>query len=81
MKLVEVKEIPKRRAGHNLYDMLTEFMMSDSSIVRVDITEADYKSATVGYGCIRTAVRKYRYPIKVCMRKNEIYLKKISEES
>ena len=78
MKLVKVKELPKKIAArHNLQDIIQEFVNSDSRIVKIDIENHEYKNTRCLYGCIRVAVKRSKHPIKVHMRKDVVYLEKI----
>ena len=77
MKLVDVKEIPKRTAKHHLQKMLADFMESDSSIVMIELNAGEYKSASVCCNCLRVAIKRMRFPIKVHIRNQRVYMKKI----
>lgn len=77
MKLIPVKVIPPRRSRHNLQDFLDAFMSGNDEIVKIDLNEHDYASAKVCYACMRAAVRRSRYYIRVAVRGGEVYLQKV----
>ncbi len=77
MKMVPVNEIPRRRR-HELQDMIAEFVNGDDNIVKIEFTDYDYKSARVCYCCLGNAVRRSGFQhIKVAIRGNEVYLRKV----
>ena len=78
MKLVKVKELPKASVRvHDLQAIIQEFVNSDSRISKLDIDDHDYKSVQVCYNVMCTAVRRSRHPVKVHIRKGNVYLEKI----
>lgn len=77
MKLIPVESVPKRRGKHRLQDMITGFVNSDDKIVRIDFNEHDYKSARICRSCIGSAVKRSGHPIRVSIRGNEVFMRKI----
>jgi len=77
MKFIPVDSVPDRRYRHPLQDMIEEFSNGENDIVKVDITERDYKSARSCYSCLHAAIKKSRHPVKVMFRDGEVFLSKI----
>lgn len=75
MKLVSAKEIPaKRRSKKKLCIFLEMFYESGMSIAKVIFDDHDYKSAKACYNSLQRAAKRYKLPIKVYMRRDEVYL-------
>ena len=78
MNLVPVDDVPERRADrHNLQNFIEEFVNSGAKIVRIDLSEHDYKSYKVCASCMHTAVKRSKHLIKVLIREGNVYLKKL----
>ena len=78
MKLVKVKELPKKKASkHKLQDIIREFVNGDERIVKIDIDAHEYKSIYVCYSCMGVAAKRSKHPIKVHIRNGVVYLEKI----
>lgn len=78
MKFVKVDVVPKRRHGrHDLQGLLGVFMNSGNKIVKVDFNDRDYALPNVCANCIRVAIKRLGYPIKVMQRDKEVYLVKV----
>lgn len=77
MKLIPVDSVPKWRGRHDLQGMIAEFVNGDDKIVRIDFNEHDYKSAIVCRACIGLAVKRSGHPIRVSIRGNEVFMRKI----
>ncbi len=77
MKMTPVEKVPGKN-GHygDLQGMLKEFMAMDAKVVRLDVD--GYKSSTVAASCIRLAIRRSGYPIKLARRGEFVYLSKVS---
>ena len=77
MKLIPTEVLPKKKcARHDLQGLIHGFVDGGDNIVRVDITETDYKSPRVCYSCMTAAVRRSGYPVKVRIRNSQVYLVK-----
>ena len=74
MKFVKVKEIPGVKKYHPLKNRWEEFMAMNVKVVKVDLDEREYKSATVAAGVMQASIKRHGYPITVVRRGNEIYL-------
>lgn len=78
MKLTVVNEVPEARHGKkNLQEIIDGFNDSDAKCVKIEFDDHDYSSFKVGTACMRTAVKRSRYPIQVCQRDNNLYLRKL----
>lgn len=78
MKIVEVKEIPRRRTHkHNLIDFLEEFMDSDMHSAKVEFTSDDYCSVISCYKNMFRSAKDHGFPIKVLLRSDNVYLEKL----
>jgi hypothetical protein len=79
MKLVAVESVPNRHrtSKHRLQDTLAEFINGESDIVRIELSDHDYKSAIVCYNCMYAAVKRSGYRIKVLFRDGNVYLTKM----
>lgn len=73
MKLVEVEDVPKRKAKNcNLRMLLNEFMSSSSEIVKVEGLE--HKNVNIARSCFWRSITTGGYPISVKVRGNDLYL-------
>lgn len=78
MKLIPVETVPRRKSSrHDLQNLIVEFMDGDADIVKIDLGEHDYRSAKVCRSCLGAAVKRAGYPIKVMLREDIVYLKKM----
>jgi hypothetical protein len=78
IKLVEVKEIPKRRCGkHHLANFLDEFMKSDMKLAKIEYRDRDYVNVKSCYTCCYRAAKHSGFPIKVLLRGENVYLVKL----
>lgn len=77
MKLVEVKEIPRRKDKHNLQGMIKEFVESAYMAVMVDVGEDEYANHHSFDNAIRLAVKRSGYAIQVHSICGTLYLVKI----
>ena len=75
MRFTEVKEVPKVR-GRNvlLVKELEEFVNMGVKNVKVTFTPGEYKNSNSCQATLHKAIKKEHLPIKVIMRKGEIYL-------
>lgn len=74
MKLVAVKELPgKGTSKKKLKALFDEFLNMNVQIARVDLSEHDYKNATVAAQVLGVAVKRWVVPITVTRRGDEIY--------
>ncbi len=77
MKMTPVDKVPGRnKPKKHLQMMLDEFMKSEASVVRLNISPDDYSNLIVARSCIAIAATRSGYPIKVFKRKDDIYLSK-----
>ena len=76
MKLIPVDFIPDKRRYHKLQDLIEEFVNGPYEVVKCQFEEGDYKSANVCGCCLRVAVTRSRYKLKVFKRGDEVYLAK-----
>lgn len=76
MKLIPVDFIPRKRGKHKLQELIQEFVDSDARIVKVDFSEADYKSAAVCRSCLGVAIARSQCSIKAIRRGDEVFLSK-----
>lgn len=77
MKLIPVESIPKKRARHNLQDLIQEFVNGDAEIVKVDFSDQDYKSGKVCRSCLWSAVKRSGHHVRVSLRNDEVFLTKL----
>lgn len=73
MKGIIVCDVPVVR-NHNLKRFLADFMLTKSKHYKVEIEEGEYKNANVAYESLRLAIKRQKHPIKISIRKGEIYL-------
>lgn len=79
LKAVESVPQEKRRSKHKLLDFIEEFENSKLKVAKVDFNDTDYKKPLYCYKSLYNAVRYYkRKGIKVYLRGEEVYLKKVS---
>lgn len=77
MKLIPVEAVPQRRSRHHLQDLIEEFVRSDAKVVKIDLSEHDYKSAKVCRSCLGIAAKRFGHTIKVSLREGVVYLSKV----
>lgn len=78
MKLVKVKDIPKRvYVTHDLQAMINEFVNSDHRYAKVDIGDNEYTSPTSCSESLRHAIKRSGHSLKVHCIKGIVYLEKI----
>lgn len=81
MKLIPVNEIPKKSTTKKrLQSLIEEFVDSTDTMVRIDFTPDDYKSATVCCSCMRIAIKRSGRPIGATLRSGKVYLYKILQQ-
>lgn len=68
-----VCEIPGKRK-HRLQQFLADFMDAGTKHYEVLLEADDYKSARVARNCLSIAAKNGRYPIKVSIRGNRVFL-------
>lgn len=73
MKGIIVCEVPGV-VNHNLKRFLEDFMLANVKHFKVEYTEGEYKDSNVAYESLRIAAKRHKQPIKVSIRKGEIYL-------
>lgn len=76
MKLIPTDHIPEKRRKHNLQGLIEEFVRGPHEVVKCQFTEDDYKSPDVCATCLRNAVRRSKYSVRVIERGDEVYLAK-----
>lgn len=74
MKFVEVKEVPGVRQDNLLKSKWVEFMAMNVKVAKVDLSEHEYKSATVAQSVMSVSIKRFGYPITVTRRGDELYL-------
>lgn len=74
MKFVEVKEVPGVRQNNPLKSKWVEFMAMNVKVAKVDLSEHEYKSATVAQSVMSVSIKRFGYPITVTRRGDELYL-------
>ncbi len=79
IKLLPVNSVPRKITKNSLQPFLDEFMEGEAEIVQILFGEKDYKSAKVCMGVWGVAVKRSKYPIKVTMRGDKVFLVKILE--
>ncbi len=78
MKFIQVDSIPKRNAyRHSLQAYIDDFVNSDAQFVQIELSENDYKSYRICANCFRVAIKRSMLPIKVYVRKGNVYLGKL----
>lgn len=77
MKLVPTDKIPEvKRTYNNLQEIIEGFVNGPYEVVKVQLKEGEYKNAKSCAGCLRIAVKRSRYSVKVFQRGNDVYLSK-----
>ena len=80
MVLGRIESLPKKRGTlNNLQGILRDFMDSGYGLTRVTLTELDrpYKSIYSFRASLCCAVKRSRYPVRVKMRGEEVFLIRI----
>ena len=79
MRYVKVDAVPEKRVGYNdLQGIIKAFMSYDSiEVARLDWKDNEYKDSLSCYKSLMSAVKRSGENIKVCLRGNEVYMKKI----
>lgn len=76
MKLIPTDYIPEKRQKHKLQNLIEEFVHSPYKVVKCQFTKDDYISPVVCATCLRNAIRRSKYSVKVHKRGDEVYLAK-----
>lgn len=78
MILTPVEKLPdkdnNRMDFKDIIGTLEAFMCMKAKIVEVKLGKSDYMNLGVAGDCFRNSVKRYHYPIKVCMRNGGLYL-------
>lgn len=80
MRLVPVKTLPKKKEKRShrkdLEKLLADFMASKDTIVRCEFDSDEYAQPIFCRASLDYAVQRYKYPIAVCYRSEQVYLVK-----
>ncbi len=75
MKAIAVNCIPEKKGGyHKLQAFLKDFMLMDTRFAKIELNVDEYASPVVARSCMAIAALRGKYPVKVKLRKGEIYL-------
>jgi hypothetical protein len=75
MKFTKVEKVPEKNRGKKrLQVFFSEFMTANVKTARVDFAEGDYANVNVARTTLSTAAMRGAFPIRVCIRGDEIYL-------
>ena len=74
MNFIVVEDIPKRSNPKNLFGMWREFMAMNTKVVKVELSEYDYKNSSVARNCFCQSIKRGCFPITVIKRGDDIYL-------
>lgn len=75
IKMIPVDDIPETRPRHDLCGFIEEFV--DSKNLAVKVVFNGYKSAMTCYKSLWVAAKKSGYRIKVVIRGDDVYLRKL----
>lgn len=63
-----------RAVNHSYEDELDIFMSLEMPIVRVELEDGEFKSASSAYGALKRAVRTSGLPVDALLRSGSVYL-------
>lgn len=76
MTFTQVKKFPAKKANGNaevVCGYLNEFMKLDIKAAKIAFEEDEYSTVHSAYNCLHRAARKWGFPIRVSIRKDDIY--------
>ena len=76
MTFTQVKKYPPRKGTGNMEIVcgyLNEFMKLDIKAVKIAYDQDEYSNSHSAYNCLHRAARKWGFPIRVSICKDEIY--------
>jgi hypothetical protein len=77
MKAIAVHCIPERMHGnHKLRRFFEDFITSNIKLAKIELSEVEYKSPKVAQNVMGIAARRGKYPVKVMLRGDDIYLQR-----
>lgn len=77
MKLVPTDKIPEFKRKYNkLQEIIEDFVNGPYEVVKVQLKDGEYKNTKSCVGCLRIAIKRSRYSVKVFKRGDDIYLSK-----
>lgn len=77
MKLVPTDKIPEFKRKYNkLQEIIEDFVNGPYEVVKVQLKDGEYKNTKSCVSCLRIAIKRSRYSVKVFKRGDDIYLSK-----
>ena len=71
--VVDEKEFVERRAQKKLKYEFMRFIKMNVKVVKVDLTDSDYKSIDVAYNVLHKGAQRHEVPVQVTRMGDSIY--------